>query len=155
MKWKTIGENIRYWSQRINQSCKVVNVDSMSNRKRKNFIRNFYEIDSTSVGRTLLYRLLIEIIRTDTEGNECIDNFIHKTLIPDDLDKRNTCRSIEIITPYDTKRNSFYRGMKSINFYPSKDKKKTSIFGVKKDDEIEIIKSSRTDDVGLFHEMLH
>ena len=153
IKWE--GEYLEMGFDELNQACRVLNIDSMSNRKRKNFIRNFYKIASTSVGRTLLYRLLLEIRRTNTEGNGCVDNFIHKTLIPDDLDKRNTCRSIEIITPYDTKRNSFNRGMKSINFYPSKDKKKTSIFGVKKDDKIEIIKSSRTDDVGLFHEMLH
>ena len=154
IKWE--GEYLEMGFDERNHAYRILNVDSMSSRKRKNFIRNFYKIASTSVGRTLLYRLLLEIRRTDTKNNNgCIDNFIHKTLIPEDLDKRNTCRSIKIITPYDTKSNSFNRGMKSINFYPSKDKKKTSTFGVKKDDKIEIIKSSRTDDVGLFHEMLH
>ena len=144
IKWE--GEYLEMGSDELNQACRVLNVDSMSNRKRKNFIRNFYKIASTSVGRTLLYRLLLEIRRTNTEGNGCIDNFIHKTLIPDELDKRNTCRSIEIITSYDTKRNSFNKGTKSINFYSSKDMKQTNVLtDKKKEEEVEILKFSRTD----------
>ena len=132
-------------------------MDSMSNKKRKNFIRNFYKIASTSVGRTLLYRLLLEIRRTDTKNNNgCIDDsLIEKVLAPYDLDRRNACRRLGIITPYKTRSNSFNQRKKSINFYPSKDTKKINALGEKIKDKVEIIKTSRTDDVGLFHEMLH
>ena len=131
-------------------------MDSMSNKKRKNFIRNFYKIASTSVGRTLLYRLLLEIRRTDTKNNNgCIDSLTEKVLAPDDLDRRNACRRLGIITPYKTRSNSFNQRKKSINFYPSKDTKKINALGEKIKDKVEIIKTSRTDEVGLFHEMLH
>ena len=117
IKWE--GEYLEMGSDELNQACRVLNVDSMSNRKRKNFIRNFYKIASTSVGRTLLYRLLLEIRQTNKEGNGCIDT-IRKILNTDERDNRNACRSIKIITPYDTRRNSFNKGTKSINFYSSK-----------------------------------
>ena len=152
IKWE--GEYLEMGSDELNQACRVLNVDSMSNRKRKNFIRNFYKIASTSVGRTLLYRLLLEIRRTNKEGNGCIDT-IRKILNTDERDNRNACRSIKIITPYDTRRNSFNFKEENINFYPSKDVKKTNVFGVNKDNAIELTKASKTDDVGLFHEMLH
>ena len=154
IQWE--GEYLEMGFDECNQACRILNADSMSNRKRKNFIRNFYKIASTSVGRTLLYRLLLEIRRTDVKNNNgCIDSLIEKVLAPDDLDKRNACRCIEIITPYKMRNNSFNQRKKSINFYPSKDTKKTNALGEKIQDKIGIIKTSRTDDVGLFHEILH
>ena len=153
IKWE--GQYLEMGFDECNQACRILNVDSMSNRKRKNFIRNFYKIASTSVGRTLLYRLLLEIRRTNTEGNGCIDAAIGKILKTDELKQRNNCRYIKILTPYDTRRNSFSFKEKNINFYPSKDMKKTNVFEGNKNDEIETTKATRTDDIGLFHEMLH
>ena len=136
IKWE--GEYLEMGSDELNQACRVLNADSMSNRKRKNFIRNFYKIASTSVGRTLLYRLLLEIRRTDAKNNKgCIDT-IGKILAPDDLDRRNAySRRLEIITPYKTKSNSFNQRKKSINFYPYKDTKKTNALGEKIKDKNE------------------
>ena len=78
IKWE--GQYLEMGFDELNQACKILNLDSMSNKKRKNFIRNFYKIASTSVGRTLLYRLLIEIRRTNIEGSGCIDSSIGKIL---------------------------------------------------------------------------
>ena len=41
--------------------------------RRKSFIDNFKKIASTSVGRVLLYRILIEIRRKDASGNGCFE----------------------------------------------------------------------------------
>ncbi len=41
--------------------------------RRKSFIDNFMKIASTSVGRVLLYRILIEIRRKDERGNGCFE----------------------------------------------------------------------------------
>lgn len=114
IKWE--GQYLEMGFDELNQACKILNLDSMSNKKRKNFIRNFYKIASTSVGRTLLYRLLIEIRRTNIEGSGCIDSSIGKILETDDLKKRNSCRKIEIITPYRTRSNAFISNDKNINF---------------------------------------
>ena len=99
----------------------------------------------------LLYRLLLEIRRTDAESNGCIDATLGKSLSPEKAEARNKLRSITI---KNATKNSF--GSDGyIKFHDSKDLKATNVLGLEEKENVILISESRTDDVGLFHEMLH
>ena len=102
-----------------------------------------------------MYRLLIEIRRIDGgNGNGYTDGILDKTLEEEDLEKRNRCRSLTIFASDKISGNSF-NSNGYIKFSPSDDKRETCVFGNEKNGEVEIIRASRPDDVGLFHELLH
>jgi hypothetical protein len=90
----------------FNGASMVTYPESVISVSRKDlFVQNFRKIASTSVGRILLYRILIEIRRHAAVGNVgVLDHGIPGVLPPD----RNTCRSIAINWDFD----SFYFAMR-------------------------------------------
>ena len=157
--WEKTSLNMGFNTK--NELCKIINFDPELDRDptksaesqafKATFIANFRKIASVSVGRVLLYRLLLEIRRTDLTGNGCIDATLEKSLSEDDLQKRNNLRNI-IIKNAD--KNSFGSGG-YIKFHDSKDTKETNAISSERMERVPIIRYARTDDVGLFHEMLH
>lgn len=120
------------------------------------FVKNFRKIASTSVGRVLLYRILLEIRRTNGgDGSQGED--IESTLLKNDVKLRNNLRHISI--KWSTLSNKFcWSG--DINFGVNspllrattvlKDPKPINGRSIYK-----ILNYPKTDDVGLFHEMIH
>ena len=142
-----------------NEKCRIINFDPELDATKSaealalkaTFIANFRKIASVSVGRVLLYRLLLEIRRTDAAGNGCIDEKLEKSLLSKDLRARNELRNIVI---KNSDKNTF-NSNGYIRFYDSKDQKQTNVVDEEPGKSIVIIRESRTDDIGLFHEMLH
>lgn len=120
---------------------------------RDAFIQNFRKIASNPVGRTLLYRILIEIRRKlNGEGYVEVNKNIEKPNIIGK--KRNNCRYLEVI--WNTKGNAFSFHKRIIKFgvqYPPIDP--TTVGKLQDDKYYEIILYSRPDDVGLLHELIH
>ncbi len=121
--------------------------------QRDAFEKNFRKIASTYVGRVLLYRLLIEIRRHANTFKKpgCLEASINCSI---SIDSRNDCRHLMI--SWRPSGNSFSFTQKTINFgiqYPTK--KITTIGPIEDNDYHKIILYPRSDDVGLFHEMIH
>ena len=146
-----------------NEKCKIINFDpeldpiksAEALAFKATFIANFRKIASVSVGRVLLYRLLLEIRRTDATGNGCIDEKLEKSLSEDDLQRRNCLRNITIEKSPINKGNSFYTysdNSVSIRFAPSKDFHRNKVLDISTG---YLVERPRSDDIGLFHEMLH
>ncbi len=93
------------------------------------FIQNFKEIASTSVGRTLLYRILIEIRRNDgtIEQKGCVGDDVKS---PVSINERNNCRYLKI--KWEPRGNSFNLSQKIINFGVQFPVKKSTTLGKKK-----------------------
>ena len=157
--WEKTSLNMGFNTK--NELCKIINFDPELDRDptkaaesqafKATFIANFRKIASVSVGRVLLYRLLLEIRRTDSTGNGCIDATLGKSLSKKQVTDRNNLRSITI---KNADKNSFSSGG-YIKFHNSKDQKETNVLGSEEKENVILISESRTDDVGLFHEMLH
>ena len=146
-----------------NEACKIINFDPELDKNptkaaealafKATFIANFRKIASVSVGRVLLYRLLLEIRRTDSAGSGCIDEKLGKSLSEDDLQRRNNARTITIKKSDDG--NAFCTeedGFCSIKCTPSKDSHQNKVLDVSTG---YLVERPRSDDIGLFHEMLH
>lgn len=88
-------QRIISFNDRFNENDLVKDPDTEDIISRNEFFqRKFRRIASTSVGRTLLYRLLIEIRRHKANNEGSLENCIGKTLF---LARRNSSRSIEIL----------------------------------------------------------
>lgn len=118
------------------------------------FVKNFRKIASTAVGRTLLYRILIEIRRHDSTVNKfgCVDSDV---TAPIAIERRNDCR--HLIINWKSSGNSFNFANKVINFGIQFPTRKPTTIGQENDLQQyhEIILYPRPDDVGLLHEMIH
>ena len=150
IKWE--GEYLEMGFDEDNLACRVFNLSSLDKQTRRAFTTNFRKIASNSVGRTLLYRLLLEIRRTDTEGNGRIDETIRKVLKTRESNQRNKCRTLKVLQ---LSGNSFKASRHYISFRASKDAKETNAISSEISEKVSILRCARTDDVGLFHEMLH
>lgn len=153
---------------KTNASKKILNIDGLLNNDSHNdlpkkyssqkdaFIKNFRKIASTAVGRTLLYRILIEIRRHDgmVDKKGCFDNGITIPTVAALTNRRNDCRHLTI--NWKPSGNSFSYPNKIINFgvqFP--ERKPTTVGQDVNSNYHEIILYSRSDDVGLLHEMIH
>ena len=149
---KLLGFNIR------NEACKIIDFElgGLNSFEADDFTSafrmNFHKIASVSVGRVLLYRILLEIQRISIDENGCMENAADKKI----LNQRNLCRSIVI--QKSNHGNSFFLDDKDkvgINFTPSANHMEINVISITKESTTKIIKKSRTDDIGIFHEMLH
>ncbi|MDR2067760.1 MAG: hypothetical protein LBP41_02105 [Holosporaceae bacterium] len=115
------------------------------------FIQNFRKIASTSVGRVLLYRILIEIRRQSTIGNArgCPEIGNYAT---GNLASRNNLRSIEVNIAHND--FSFSPRKRRIKFSPVLDSA-TIIGKTNREGYTNIVRSDDTVDISLFHEMIH
>lgn len=136
----------------------LINVPSSNTQKTKKqfFIDNFRKIASTSVGRVLLYRLLIEIRRVDKNGNGGEEN--NKCYIKF-IAQRNKLRTLHIKFyengfPLFTENllNSKFPGI----YISPKDAYSSLITNSKQDGGRVITFKQKSDlDVNLFHELCH
>lgn len=128
-KYLQMGLDLKVKAQRI------ITMDrSMDEETQSTFIKNFRRIASVSVGRVLLYRLLIEIWRTDKEGEK------------------------NIIIKHGHKGNSFSAKQQTIKFLAQDPTQLTGVINKAAEgffDFTELKNSNRPDDIGLFHEILH
>ncbi len=138
--------------------------------RRKSFIDNFMKIASTSVGRVLLYRILIEIRRKDERGNGCEENN------SSNLKVRNAARFLNVYLgngnsfmyptfekqrtiPLRNLLNQTYKEIlklkepAKLNFSDSD--KKTAIVFKNSEDSHFIDLKPRSVDIALFHELCH
>ena len=114
---------------------------------RKVFWQAFRLIAADPVGRALLYRLLIEIRRTDdTAIGGCCGDDVEVV----DLAERNNCRNIAIIRGREF---AFYiRGLVEVNF----DTMLTAtVLSKNSNGKVTTGQEAIPHDIGLFHEMLH
>lgn len=95
-----------------NNNKRIISYDASMNEYKETFIDNFKKIASTSVGRVLLYRILIEIRRKDGNGNGVEqsksapgyllidkDVLLPLNIILDDtanMKERNSCRALVV-----------------------------------------------------------
>ncbi|MDR2067536.1 MAG: hypothetical protein LBP41_00925 [Holosporaceae bacterium] len=117
------------------------------------FIRNFRKIASTSVGRVLLYRILIEIMRKTAVGNAIgiLDNNVP---IIANMNTRNNNRSIEI--RYGAEIIFFETSARiSVNFSKQVRKIRPTIIGRRNKLYSYIATDPSTSDIDIFHEMTH
>ena len=119
IKWE--GEYLEMGFNELNQTCRIFDLSSLNKKTRRAFTTNFRKIASNSVGRTLLYRLLLEIRRTNAEGSGCTDKVTGKISTTDALNQRNKCRSLKIER---LSRNFFKASKRYISFRAYKDTKK-------------------------------
>jgi hypothetical protein len=135
------------------------------------FIQNFYKIASTSVGRVLLYRILIEIRRHDcTNKGICEDNqnsaiiqHIRNiadpvfnlnmliTVAPNYFDQRNACRCLNVLwaQPF-----GFVRQPATLNFNDTVTNKQIATHLINTNNT-HINGQASILDEDLFHELLH
>lgn len=114
---------------------------------KTSFIQNFRKIASTSVGRVLLYRILIEIRRHTTENKGVLETSIPNII---GIEDRNKNRSIEIRFGDYTFFESSARI--SVNFNPPCH---LTVIGKKYDLYSYITTDPSTYDIDIFHEMNH
>ena len=101
----------------------------------------------------MLYRLLLEIRRTNPEGNGCTDDALNVKLEEDTVLFRNNARTITIEKADEENSFSYDRqGHSFIEFFASRDTETSDVvdFSTRK-----LIEKPRGDDNALFHEMLH
>ncbi|MCR5224725.1 MAG: hypothetical protein K6C34_01455 [Alphaproteobacteria bacterium] len=142
---------IRQKIVRFSASIDTVNVihdssfaDDLS--RREFFIRIFRKIASTSVGRTLLYRILIEINRPTSQIKA---GRTQGTAVLPLMEERNNCRSIEIRWGI----FSFFSSTSCISV--NNDTPLLTVLGASRAGYDDIIPKKTLSDVALFHEMLH
>ena len=151
IKWE--GQYLEMGFDECNQACRIFDLSSLDKKTRRVFTTNFRKIASNSVGRSLLYRLLLEIRRTNAEGNGCIDCALNISLAGKDAKFRNNARTITIEKADEENAFSYDKqGHSFIEFFASMDTETSNVvdFSTGK-----LIKKSRSDDNALFHEMLH
>jgi hypothetical protein len=119
-------------------------------RRRALFIDNFKKIASSAVGRVLLYRILIEIIRTKDGAGLQTTTFDH--LNPNNLALRNSNRSITLVWFKEFKHSNGLIFFSECTFPQAAIGMPDSTGKT-----VEIIKqqNSKPLDIALFHEMLH
>jgi hypothetical protein len=117
--------------------------------KKELFVRNFRKIASTSVGRVLLYRLLIEIRRNNGRSG-CQESVLEDMK----LSERNKCRSITMWW-----RDDFFQFIDlGFIWFAKETKPQTAISSPQKGEtkvEISLQTICKPLDIALFHEMLH
>lgn len=115
------------------------------------FWQTFRDIAADPVGRVLLYRLLIEIRRTDgPNGPGCCGDDVS---LPQryNLHNRNNCRSINV--SYNQEGCAFNAVQQSIKFVYNNNMQTTVLTITQQG--LTTISETRPSDIGLFHEMLH
>lgn len=137
-------------AQKITKPCRIYFSPQM-----RRFWQAFREIASNPVGRVLLYRILIEIRRQNAIGGRC-ENGI--ALRPASLEKRNFCRSIVI--KYSPDGCSFACGSRRTLAFDPDDAtaitmKLRNLRGGAIKLETAVDPEDDSDDIGIFHEMLH
>lgn len=151
IKWE--GEYLEMGFDERNQACSIFDLSQLNQKTRRAFTTNFRKIASNSVGRTLLYRLLLEIRRTNTEGNGCIDDALNISLASKDAKFRNNARMITIEKADEENAFSYDEdGHSFIEFFASRDTETSNVVDFTTG---KLIEKSRGDDNALFHEMLH
>ena len=136
-----------------NQAYRIFDLSRLDKKTRQAFTTNFRKIASNSVGRTLLYRLLLEIRRTNAGGNGCIDDALNISLASKDVKFRNNARMITLEKADEENSFSYYKdGHSFIEFFASRNTETSNVvdFSTGK-----LIEKTRSDDNALFHEMLH
>ena len=119
---------------------------------RQQFWRTFRDIAADPVGRVLLYRLFIEIRRRDNGTYEgCCGNDVILP-IAYNLNRRNTCRSITIVSTNDGFAFDFYNHTIEFDLNVNIT---TSTLALNGNNELTTDEENRTYDIALFHEMLH
>ena len=151
IKWE--GEYLEMGFDEDNKACRIFDLSRLNQKTRRAFTTNFRKIASNSVGRTLLYRLLLEIRRTNAEGSGCIDDTLNISLASKDAKFRNNARMITIEKA--DEENAFScdeDGHSFIEFFASRDTETSNVVDFTTG---KLIEKSRGDDNALFHEMLH
>lgn len=139
------------------------NIPGATISRRALFEREFRKIASTSVGRVLLYRILIEIRRHNPGGNDgCIESPTFDVTAPE-TSVTDRCRNVNIAYGYvlhsigfgfsETAREILFVGhLNNIFGAPTP----FSVIGKStREGYTHITQSSSTIDVSIFHEMLH
>ena len=126
--------------------------------RRKLFVREFRKIASTSVGRVLLYRILIEIRRHTIQKGEVGDDVrtIYQSIpyfLNSYIDSRNSARSLLIKLP-STKQESWNYYQKTLTFDYNHTPNVQSICDSTNGFDY-IVAHKSTIDTCLFHELLH
>lgn len=120
------------------------------------FWQTFRQIASNSVGRVLLYRLLIEIRRRNNTNAGCAENAEENQTAPQPrgTKPRSNYRKINIKSG---NRNAFSYNEVTIEFCPYHNKRKmTTVCQQQPEKPYRMLGLyTRPDDIGLFHEMLH
>ena len=117
----------------------------------RQFWRTFRDIAADPVGRVLLYRLLIEVRRTDgPNGPGCCGDDVS---LPAhyNLNNRNNCRSINV--SYNQEGCAFNALQHGIKFVYDNNRQTTVLTVAQQG--LTTIREARPSDIGLFHEMLH
>ncbi len=139
---------------------------SINAKAVQTFKRNFRQIASTSTGRVLLYRILIEIRRGTRDNGNIEMGIIHPhfptLVLPADIDDRNANRSISIIDADQDIGYSYNYARHTIAVeYPAHGSGiYTTLMGIVNHaggytDVACVKESSHASDTALFHEMLH
>jgi hypothetical protein len=141
-----VAQQIISFHASINNSI-VSDPDHCIRVQRDNlFIQNFKRLASTSVGRVLLYRILIEIRRHNPGGNVgCLENGINPAHL---LAYRNSSRTLEI--QWGSRFLYGYTYISMFNFIPSH-----SVIGKEDNGYYHIVKHMPPIHVFIFHEMGH
>ncbi|MDR0580941.1 MAG: hypothetical protein LBG04_02390 [Holosporaceae bacterium] len=125
--------------------------------RKKLFKKEFREMASTSVGRVLLYRQLMEI-RRKTTNDDCspVDHLEDGIVISSEyLNMRNSHRSITIKWGNDNSGNLLDLGNGRIEFFAKNPVKEIGIITRKQETAYMVERVKRPDNVGIFREMLH
>jgi len=132
-------------------SCNLLQFQSMGNA----FLQTFQVISSTSPGRVLLYRILIEARRTNGITG-CMEKPLMEKLSEKEisfLQYRNSCRRISI--EWYGYGNSFSINGPFIRFGVQFPYLRVPTIGSITDDYATIVLYPKTNDTGLIHEIIH
>lgn len=156
------GEYLKLVTNENGDACKIIDFGPLDEnipedkKFKSDFIEIFRRMASNLEGRVLLYRTFIEIQRTDEFGQGTIGQDAKEITTASKLAKliedRNKLRHIVIQRFY---KNIFKIEEGYIGFSPSDDQRTTNAVGRLHWGKADIKQESRTDDVGLNHEMTH
>jgi len=113
------------------------------------FWKTFRTVAANPVGRVLLYRIFIEVRRNKTGRNGVVDGDVLINT-PIMIAYRNKCRSISIQPGSNAYSSDGY-----IEFTLDDTTKTNVVSNNIVNESTEVIRTHRTSDIGLFHEMLH
>ena len=159
-KWN--GEYLKFGTNENGVACRIIDFGSLKddnpedNRFKSDFLKSFRQMTSNLGGRVSLYRTFIEILRTDEFGQGTLGQDVKEITTAHKLagltKDRNKFRHIEIQR---SDRNFLSLKERFMGFSPSGDQRTANAVGHSHWGKADISQESRTDDVGLNHEITH
>ena len=113
-------------------------------------------IASDPIGRALLYRIIIELYRTNDKGEDCCENPLNTT--PTSIKSRNSCRKLKVITNNNSSKGYNWFAISGFLCFSPLNLGANSVLQHKPKSNlitVQAYQDENSTNITLFHELLH